>query len=177
MSENWSIQWQSEQLTPYAFLNDQWIGYDDVKSVTIKSNYALDAGLGGVMVWSVETDDFRGNCGNGEYPLLTAINGVLRGNVSPNPTTEGTHISSSTTATSSTTTNTIRTTTTPSTSTTTHENGPIRDCSEDGTFRDPINCSKFFVCSGGRMFPFECPQGLMYDLLSSACDWESNVIC
>lgn len=173
--KNWSIQWHSEQLTPYAFLNDQWIGYDDVKSVTIKSNYALDAGLGGVMVWSVETDDFRGSCGNGEYPLLAAINGVMRGDVKPDPATESTPIYSSTSTT--TTTATTKTTVTPSQSTKPPENGPILDCSEDGTFRNPTDCSKFFVCDGGRMFPFECPEELMFDLVIMACNWETNVLC
>lgn len=176
MSENWSIQWQSEQMTPYAFTNDQWVGYDDVKSVTIKSNYALDAGLGGVMVWSVETDDFRGICGNGEYPLLTAINKVIRGDVSPNPTTERLTTTAPTTI-APTTATTIKTTVTPSPSATPPESGPILDCSEDGTFRHPKNCSKFFVCNDERMFPFECPQGLMFDELLSVCDWEANVVC
>lgn len=178
MSENWSIKWHSEQLTPYASLKDQWIGYDDVKSVVIKSNYALDAGLGGVMVWSVETDDFRGNCGNGEYPLLTAINKVMRRDVNPNPNTERPQTSASTATTTATkTTTTTKTTESPSESTKPHENGPILDCSENGYFRDPTKCSNYFVCDEGRIFKFECPQGLMFNLLQYACDWETNVVC
>jgi hypothetical protein len=33
------------------------------------------------MIWSVETDDFLGKCQGVKYPLLTAINSVLFGNV------------------------------------------------------------------------------------------------
>lgn len=34
--------------------------------------------LGGVHFWVLEFDDFRGLCGNGTFPLLRAVNAVLR---------------------------------------------------------------------------------------------------
>ena len=47
-------------------------------------------GLGGAMVWSIDTDDFNGNCGE-KYPLINMLNKVLRpenvfGNTTPMPT-------------------------------------------------------------------------------------------
>ena len=38
----------------------------------------MDKNLAGAFIWSVEMDDFRGTCGGGDYPLLSAINKVLR---------------------------------------------------------------------------------------------------
>lgn len=47
------------------------------RSVWEKAEYVNRMGLGGAMLWSVETDDFRGNCGEA-WPLLMQLNRVLR---------------------------------------------------------------------------------------------------
>ncbi|XP_046436429.1 acidic mammalian chitinase-like [Neodiprion fabricii] len=73
----WTTDWDEQQQVPYAHNGNQWVSYDNVKSITEKANYAKAMGLGGAMVWSIETDDFRGICGN-KYPLLNALNHVLR---------------------------------------------------------------------------------------------------
>jgi hypothetical protein len=44
------------------------------------------------MIWSLETDDFLGKCHGEKYPLLTAINRVLLGDVTVSTITHSTLI-------------------------------------------------------------------------------------
>lgn len=37
-----------------------------------KVSWLKEQGFGGVMIWSLDMDDFRGHCGSGRYPLLKA---------------------------------------------------------------------------------------------------------
>ena len=40
---------------------------------SIKVSWLKEQGFGGVMIWSLDMDDFRGHCGSGRYPLLKAV--------------------------------------------------------------------------------------------------------
>ena len=55
----------------------KWVSYDNIESIRLKSQFAYDQGLAGVMVWSIDTDDFRGKCGGPTFPLLRTINYAL----------------------------------------------------------------------------------------------------
>lgn len=48
-------------------------------------------------MWSIETDDFQGLCGDGDWPLLRAINKAIDGNSDANTTTTATISTTSTT--------------------------------------------------------------------------------
>ncbi|KFM57731.1 Chitotriosidase-1, partial [Stegodyphus mimosarum] len=111
---------------PYAYFGNQWVGYDDKTSIARKVDYLIKERLGGGMVWSLETDDFRGKCFNEKYPLLTTIFTKLNGPV-VRPTRDP---------------NIVPTTEKPTT-------GRPKgfSCKEEGYFRDPQNCSRFFYCA------------------------------
>ena len=66
----------ADQRVPYLVMdNKYWLGYDDVSSLSEKVRYVRSRGLGGVMVWALDLDDFDGRyCNQGKYPLMTAIN-------------------------------------------------------------------------------------------------------
>jgi chitinase len=64
---------------PFAYHGDQWVGFDDERSLRTKINWLKTEGFGGIMVWSVDLDDFRGHCGTGKYPLLKAMHKELEG--------------------------------------------------------------------------------------------------
>lgn len=74
----WTHEWDDEQKTPIAYKGDQWLGYDNVKSIELKSQYILDKNLAGGMIWSIETDDMHNLCGEGTFPILKAMNRILR---------------------------------------------------------------------------------------------------
>lgn len=98
-SKDWTIVWDDEQKVPYMHKGNQWISYDNPKSIGLKvlyisiskyymriyfaklflfqAQFAKQTGLGGVMIWSIETDDFRGLCDYGKYPLLESLNSVI----------------------------------------------------------------------------------------------------
>ena len=54
---NW---WKTNQILSQV-RGDRWVSYDDEHSVRLKAEFAFDMKLAGVMVWSVETDDFKVN--------------------------------------------------------------------------------------------------------------------
>lgn len=80
---SWTVTFDDSYKAPYAFLNAQWVGYDDEESIRDKVDFANSVGLGGVMVWSLETDDFHGYCSNGtKFPLINAAKDQLQRSVS-----------------------------------------------------------------------------------------------
>jgi len=73
----WRVVWQKAHQAPYMFRDNKWVAYDDDNSLQLKVAFARSRATAGVMVWAVDTDDFRGNCGAGRFPLLRAINQAL----------------------------------------------------------------------------------------------------
>jgi len=77
-NSSWTVV-RDNRIGPYATSGNQWVSFDDVENVRIKSEFARKLNLGGGMIWALDLDDFTGSCGCGKYPLLTTLNQGLRG--------------------------------------------------------------------------------------------------
>jgi len=71
LNDGWDLVTQYPGfMGPYAHLDDQWVGFDDVDAVVEKAFYVAEEELGGIMFWTIDNDDFRGTCGKTPYPLI-----------------------------------------------------------------------------------------------------------
>ncbi|XP_018570991.1 probable chitinase 2 [Anoplophora glabripennis] len=76
----WKTYWDEQSRTPFAATGNQLISYDNEQSIAEKVQFAMEKGLAGIMVWSVDTDDFHGDCSDGDdetfvnFPLMRCIN-------------------------------------------------------------------------------------------------------
>ncbi|XP_037028163.1 uncharacterized protein LOC119068609 [Bradysia coprophila] len=66
------VQPDSNKMGPYAYKDNQWVGYDDENIARKKGEYVVANGLGGIMFWSIDNDDFRGLCHKRPYPIIEA---------------------------------------------------------------------------------------------------------
>jgi chitinase len=73
----WTTRFLTMNAMKISFKLDQWVSYEDAVTVSQKANYVKDNHLGGVMFWTIDTDDFHGNCYNLAYPLVLSANNVF----------------------------------------------------------------------------------------------------
>ncbi|KAG5320367.1 CHIT1 protein, partial [Pseudoatta argentina] len=77
-SDEWEVvQPNPKAMGPYAFKDNQWVGYDNEDIVKLKAHYVNEKKLGGIMFWSIDNDDFRGKCHGRPYPLIEAAKEAL----------------------------------------------------------------------------------------------------
>ncbi|XP_038604910.1 chitotriosidase-1 [Tachyglossus aculeatus] len=153
-----TIQMIEDQKVPYAVLNNQWVGFDNIESFTTKVQYLKQMGLGGAMVWALDLDDFVGSfCNQGKYPLIRTLRKELDLPLPPEVPTEP-----------------PKPTQPPTQGPTARPPGPGEGfCAgkPDGHYPDPNDKTSFYICANGETFEQKCPPGLIYDASCSCCNW------
>ncbi|KAK9503976.1 hypothetical protein O3M35_010426 [Rhynocoris fuscipes] len=80
LDEKWTVvQVNTSALGPYAYKGEDWVAYDDENIARTKAEYVRKKGLNGIMFWTIDNDDFRGDCGNRSFPVIKAARDGLRG--------------------------------------------------------------------------------------------------
>ncbi|XP_055608633.1 endochitinase-like [Uranotaenia lowii] len=69
-----TIRWDEVGKCPYAFNSEEWIGYEDERSLKAKIQWAVNKKLAGIYAFSLDLDDYRGKCGQA-YPLTRVLHG------------------------------------------------------------------------------------------------------
>ncbi|KAF1619451.1 UNVERIFIED_CONTAM: putative endochitinase, partial [Eudyptes robustus] len=155
---------------PYLVKGDQWFSYDDKASIKAKVDWIKENEYGGAFVWTLDMDDFNGQCSTGygeKYPLIGTIAKELAGVVIPAgsgtvtpepPPYIPSWISTSTYQPGSTTVDT----------------GSKKDFTcqnqKDGFYPDPNSCYQFYRCVNGISYHFDCPIGLKFSKETSMCN-------
>lgn len=72
-----TVKKDNETKVPYLYHSHDWVSYDDPISVMEKAKYILDNRLLGAMIYSLNADDYRGDCQvlgvDKKFPLLQSI--------------------------------------------------------------------------------------------------------
>lgn len=76
----WKIERdERNKIRPYAHNNKSLVFFDDVEDIRAKGKFICEMNLGGGVFWTLNFDDFKGSCGNGKFPLISALNQEIRG--------------------------------------------------------------------------------------------------
>jgi len=167
-SHPWRVVHDPRMSEPYAYspsYSNTWCGYEDSNSIAIKAQYAREHGLAGGMVWSIETDDFLGQCGR-TFNLIKTMREALTGGhyTTPPPPPP-------------TTVDPDQPTLAP---TTAHPDPPPTDaCTAPGINADNDDCTHFYQCSyDGTSYSavaMDCPPGSLFNPQSHICDFDYSV--
>lgn len=158
--DNTTLVWDNEQQVPFAYRENQWVGFDDERSLKTKMAWLKEEGFGGIMIWSIDMDDFRGHCGGGKYPLINAMKQELQG-YKVKLSYDGPFESSS-----------------PTGQYTTKNPNEVVCEEEDGHISyhpDKADCTHYYMCEGERKHHMPCPVNLVFNPDQNVCDWPENV--
>ncbi|EFA04838.1 putative chitinase 3-like Protein [Tribolium castaneum] len=74
--------------SPYATKGTEWVSFDNEQSLSFKAEFVRDNQFGGVMVYSLNADDYLGVCKvdpkvqSRQFPLINKVKEILDRNYS-----------------------------------------------------------------------------------------------
>ncbi|GLG98906.1 Probable chitinase 10 [Gryllus bimaculatus] len=70
-------EYDMDSQVPYAYLGQEWVSYDDMRSIASKATYVANHFFAGVMVFSLNQDDYNGLCDGAPFVLTQQVRNVL----------------------------------------------------------------------------------------------------
>ncbi|XP_038167284.1 acidic mammalian chitinase-like [Arvicola amphibius] len=154
--------WDAPQEVPYAYKDNEWVGYDNIRSFNVKTQWLKQNNFGGAMIWAIDLDDFTGSfCDQGKFPLTSTLNKALgvstsctAPDVPPEPVTSppGSRSRSRSGCGCS---------------------GGCGFCAgkPDGLYPVAGDRHAFWHCSNGITYLKHCPSCLVFDTSCACCNW------
>lgn len=80
-----SLNFDKSSCSPYGSSGTEWISFENTLSINCKTKYIKQHGLGGAMIFSLNTDDFKAICNvNQTFPLLRSVYNILKNETKKN---------------------------------------------------------------------------------------------
>lgn len=171
--DTWKKEFDKIGQCPYAYKQNQWVGYEDANSLRVKVDWLRNEKYGGAMIWALDLDDYRGVCGE-QNALFNVLTKGLEGySVRVPPPHELTTTKKanewwspppSTTSATSTTTTSTTTTSRPKTTRFTEPTTPRITTAASSSTKRPMTGGEL---QPDRDTPTDCPADSTGQLLSS----------
>ncbi|XP_072419793.1 acidic mammalian chitinase-like [Chiloscyllium punctatum] len=160
-------EWMEEQEVPYAYKDDEWVTYDNLKSFEKKVEWLKNNSFGGAMVWTIDMDDSKGTfCKQGKSPLISKLKIMLSSKSKPKDDSSAT-TTVSPTPTLENSSNSQPSTTCPN----------LEFCSDKNNGSYPISCAvdSFYRCTNKNTDIENCPKGTSYNAIKGKCVWPDRL--
>lgn len=73
-----TVVYDEDAAVPYAYNGSLWISYDNERSVYEKTKWIIENSFGGIMIFTLNDDDYMGHCdGNTKFPLISNISSTV----------------------------------------------------------------------------------------------------
>jgi chitinase len=136
-----------------------------------------EEGFGGIMIWSVDMDDFRGSCGSGKYPLINAMRQELEG-YKVKLEYDGPYETSISSGQYTTKDRELRSYLKVLEVIVWISANEVTCDEEEGHISyhpDKADCRMYYMCEGERKHHMPCPSNLVFNPDQNVCDWPENV--